>query len=134
MDDGTVVDADVERCGLDGAPTGHPIGRGFLLFRARISSASISFDVVRMQEALDECLARQGFLGDMQDQGFAALPLTRRPGAEEVTETDLSGRFWTCVDDSYAEVAREELVDEFNYSELIRRASLGPTSSTFMRS
>ena len=60
---------------------------------------------------------------DMQDQledigsGFHVMALTRRPGAERPTPEDNCGRFWTRVDDSYAEVPRDIMVDESAYSE-----------------
>ena len=53
----------------------------------------------------------------MQDQGFAALPLTQRPGQTEWTENDLSGRYWIRGDDRYVEEPREELVAENQFSE-----------------
>ena len=59
----------------------------------------------------------------MQDQledlgsGFHVMALTRRPGVEHPTPEDNCGRFWTRVDDSYAEVPRDIMVDESAYSE-----------------
>ena len=60
---------------------------------------------------------------DLQDQledigsGFHVMALTRRPGVEHPTAEDNCGRFWTRVDDSYAEVPRDTMVDESAYSE-----------------
>jgi len=82
-----------------------------------IQRLSLSFDSGKLKSALDECLRRSDFMGDMQDQGFAALPLTRRPGISQVTANDLSGRFWLRPDDTYIEVPREDFVDEAAYSE-----------------
>jgi hypothetical protein len=62
-------------------------------------------------------LAREAFKGGMQDQGFAALPLTQRPGQTEWTENDLSGRYWLRGDARYVEEAREDLVPEIDFSE-----------------
>ena len=57
-----------------------------------IQRLALKFDIEKLQEALEECLRREAFMGGMQDQGFAALPLTRRPGQTEWTANDLSGR------------------------------------------
>ncbi|WP_323784042.1 hypothetical protein [Leisingera sp.] len=46
-------------------------------------------------------------MGGWQDQGFAALPLTRRPGQTEWSANDLSGRYWLRADDRYVEEPRE---------------------------
>lgn len=77
----------------------------------------LRFDIVQLRAALTECLLRQGYQGGMQDQGFAALPLTQRPGQTEWTENDLSGRYWLRADDRYIEEPREDLVPEVNFSE-----------------
>ena len=53
----------------------------------------------------------------MQEQGFAALPLTQRPGQTEWTSNDLSGRYWLRADESYTEEPREDLVAEDQFSE-----------------
>lgn len=82
-----------------------------------ITKLDISFDISRLKEALDECLARANFMGGMQDDGFAALPLTQRPGQTEWTENDLSGRYWLRADERYTEEPREELVPEEDFSE-----------------
>ena len=58
-----------------------------------IQKLELKFDIDELRVALDECLARESFKGGMQDQGFAALPLTQRPGQTEWTENDLSGRY-----------------------------------------
>ena len=56
-------------------------------------------------------------MGGMQDEGFAALPLTQRPGQREWTENDLSGRYWIRGDDRYVEEPREDLVPEIDFGE-----------------
>lgn len=82
-----------------------------------IQRLDLNFDINELQKALDECLAIETFQGDMQDEGFAALPLTQRPGQKEWTSNDLSGRFWTRADDRYVEEPREDLVPEIDFSE-----------------
>ena len=57
-------------------------------------------------------------MGGMQDKGFVALPMTKRPGNDEISANHLSGRHWLRPDDSYAEVPREDFVDEAAFSEL----------------
>ena len=55
---------------------------------------------------------------DYHGEVFKALPVNRRPGATEMTQTDLSGRYYTRLDDLYQEVAVEDIVDESAYTEL----------------
>lgn len=82
-----------------------------------IQRLSLSFDIHLLRAALDECLARESYQGAQQQQGFAALPLTQRPGQTEWTENDLSGRYWLRADERYVEEAREDLVPEIDFSE-----------------
>lgn len=82
-----------------------------------IKRLDLKFDIAELRAALDECLARVDFMGDMQDEGFAALPLTQRPGQTEWTANDLSGRYWLRADDRYKEEPREDLVPEVEFSE-----------------
>ena len=82
-----------------------------------ITKLDLVFDIAKLRGALDECLASTEFMGDMQDEGFAALPLTQRPGQTEWTENDLSGRYWLRADDRYKEEPREDLVPEVEFSE-----------------
>ena len=85
-----------------------------------IARLDLRFDIDRLRTALDECLARAGWQGGMQDEGFAALPLTQRPGQTEWTENDLSGRYWLRTanghDERYVEEPREALVPEAQFS------------------
>ncbi len=81
-----------------------------------IQKLSLKFDTEKLVEALDIALSSQDFQGDMQDQGFAALPLTRRPGQDKVTKNDLSGRYWL-HNQHYVEEPREDFVDEAAFSE-----------------
>ena len=82
-----------------------------------IERLALRFDIRALRAALEECLRRSDFMGGMQDEGFAALPLTQRPGQTEWTENDLSGRYWLRGDDRYVEEAREDLVPEIDFSE-----------------
>ncbi len=82
-----------------------------------ITKLDLSFDIAKLKDALEECLRRANFMGGMQDDGFAALPLTQRPGQTEWTENDLSGRYWLRTDDRYIEEPREDLVSEADFSE-----------------
>lgn len=83
-----------------------------------IEKLPITFDIARLRQALEEALTLTQFKGDL-DAGFGAFSLTRRPGAEVETANDLSGLFYTRVDDSYEEVEREEAVDEFAFTEFV---------------
>lgn len=76
------------------------------------------FDIAKLRAALQECLSRTQFKGDLA-AGFGAFSLTRRPGVEVETPNDLSGLFYTRVDDSYDEVQREEVVDESAFTEFV---------------
>lgn len=82
-----------------------------------IQKLDLKFDILELRAALDECLKREAYQGDMQDQGFAALPLSQRPGQTEWTSNDLSGRYWLRGDDRYVEEPREDLVPEIDFSE-----------------
>lgn len=82
-----------------------------------IQKLDLKFDISELRFALDQCLERGAFQGDMQEQGFAALSLTQRPGQTEWTSNDLSGRYWLRGDDRYVEEPREDLVPEINFSE-----------------
>lgn len=76
------------------------------------------FDITKLRAALQQCLLRTQFKGDLAS-GFGAFSLTRRPGVEVETPNDLSGLFYTRVDDSYNEVQREEVVDESAFTEFV---------------
>ena len=112
LNDGDV--ALVERC-LSSPPETESVA-GFVAGPG-IERLSLTFDIDRLRSALEECLRRADFMGGMQDEGFAALPLTQRPGQTEWTENDLSGRYWLRGDDRYVEEARENLVPEIDFSE-----------------
>ena len=81
-----------------------------------IHKLSLSFDITKLVAALNICLERRAFEGEMKDEGFAALPLTRRPGQTQASANDLSGRYWLRNED-YNEEPREDFVDEAAFSE-----------------
>ena len=83
-----------------------------------IQKLDLQFDIKELRNALQQCLASVEFQGSMQSQGFAAIPVTQRPGQTTWTENDLSGRYWIRGDDNYIEEPREELVAEDQFSEL----------------
>ena len=83
-----------------------------------IDRLELKFDIGELNKALEECLAKTDFKGDL-DAGFGAFSLTRRPGVEVETPNDLSGLFFTRVDETYEEVRREDVVDEFKFTELV---------------
>ncbi len=83
-----------------------------------IEKLTLGFDIKKLQDALNEVLTLADFKGDL-DAGFGAISLTRRPGVEVETANDLSGLFYTRVDDSLKEVQREERVDEFAFTEFV---------------
>lgn len=83
-----------------------------------IQKLALNFSIDALREALTHCLASVEFKGAMQEQGFAAIPVTQRPGQTEWTENDLSGRYWIRGDDRYIEEPREDLVPEDQFSEL----------------
>ena len=83
-----------------------------------IERLDLKFDINKLREALSDALAYTAFKGDLT-AGFGAFSLTRRPGVEMETANDLSGLFFTRVDETYEEVRREEVVDESKFSELV---------------
>ncbi len=86
-----------------------------------IQRLDLRFDIEALRAALRDCLEREAYKGDMQAQGFAALPLTQRPGQEAWSGNDLSGRYWLRADERYVEEPREDFVDEAAFSEFVPR-------------
>ena len=78
-----------------------------------IQKLQLKFDIDKLRQCYRDM---QGQLEDL-GSGFHVMALTRRPGVEHPTPEDNCGRFWTRVDDSYAEVPRDIMVDESAYSE-----------------
>lgn len=83
-----------------------------------IERLQLKFDIRALKEALQQALEHTELKGDLS-AGFGAFSLTRRPGVEVETPNDLSGLFFTRIDDSYEEVRREQVVDEFKFTELV---------------
>lgn len=83
-----------------------------------IYKLNLSFDIDELRAALDVVVDRSQWLGQL-DAGFGVVSLTRRPGADDVTDADLSGRYWLRADERYVEEPREEVVDEAAYSEFV---------------
>lgn len=83
-----------------------------------IDKLELKFDIHELKNALEDALNKTEFKGDLA-AGFGAFSLTRRPGVEVETPNDLSGLFFTRVDESYEEVRREDVVDEFRFTELV---------------
>ena len=79
-----------------------------------IARLEMKVDLNRLKADLDAVLAKTAFHGDV----FKVLPVNQRPGADGLTETDLSGRYYARLDDRYEEVAVEDIVDEAAYTEL----------------
>lgn len=86
-----------------------------------IQKLHLTFNIDALQQSLNECLTRTEY--QENTPGFAAFSLTRRPGVEVETANDLSGLFYTRVDDSYTEVSREESVDESAFTEFVPKFS-----------
>lgn len=112
------IDADVTRVAeyLNNHPDTNSVA-GFVSGPG-IERLELKFDINELQKALAEALKKTNFKGDL-DAGFGAFSLTRRPGVEVETANDLSGLFFTRVDETYEEVRREEVVDEFKFTELV---------------
>jgi len=110
---------DVDTSFVDNALKSNPETQSVAGFVAGpgIEKLALKFDIAALREALDECLKRESFQGDMQEQGFGALPLTQRPGQTEWTANDLSGRYWLRGDERYIEEPREDLVAEVDFCE-----------------
>lgn len=84
-----------------------------------VQRLDVTVDLGRLRASLDHVLARLDYDTTYGEWGFGVLPVTRRPGTEGRDVADLSGRFWIRPDDSYDEVARDPIVDEHAYSELV---------------
>lgn len=82
-----------------------------------IIKLDLKFDLEKMRQSLEEITAKSGFGGI--GSGFYVLPMTCRKNSSLESDNDLSGRFYTRVDDSYQEVARDEVVDESEFTELV---------------
>ena len=82
-----------------------------------IIKLNYTFDIKLIREALDEIKSKSEF--KTAASGFHALAMTKRKGCSVDDDKDLVGRYYTRVDDSYQEIAKDELVDEAAFSELV---------------
>lgn len=82
----------------------------------QIQKINLRFDIEKIRSALEAVLQTVEFHGS---DGFYALPLNRRPGELKSSANDLSGRYYIRADDRYLEEAREDLVDEGSFVELV---------------
>ena len=82
-----------------------------------IVKLKLKFDIKRIRDALDQIKSNSEF--KTAASGFHALAMTRRKDELTNSDQDLVGRYYTRVDDSYEEVAKDELVNESLFSELV---------------
>ena len=82
-----------------------------------IVKLKLKFDIKRIREALDQIKSSSEF--KTAASGFHALAMTRKKDGSVDSDKDLVGRYYTRVDNSYEEVAKDELVDESLFSELV---------------
>ena len=82
-----------------------------------IIKLNLKFDINKMRQALDEVKAMSEF--KTAASGFHALAMTRRKNSSFESDNNLVGRYYTRVDDSYEEVAKDELVNESLFTELV---------------
>jgi len=81
-----------------------------------IQRLKLKFDIDELQSALNVVTGKSNYVGGELDQGFGAIPLTQRPGADKFSSNDISGLYWLRPDNSYHEEQREEFVDELGES------------------
>ena len=84
---------------------------------ADIIKLPLKFDIEKLRSAVDDLTGNEAFI-DL-GSGFQATTLTQRPGVSVVTDNDLSGRFYTRIDDTLKEYPRDEIVDESEFSDLV---------------
>lgn len=77
----------------------------------------LKFDIDKLRKAVDDLSQGGGFI-DM-GSGFKATTLTKRPGTSVISDNDLSGRFYTRIDESLVEHARDDIIDESEFSEFV---------------
>ena len=82
-----------------------------------IVKLKLKFDIESIRGALDHIKSTSEF--KTAASGFHALAMTRRKDVATDSDKDLVGRYYTRVDDSYEEIAKDELVDESLFSELV---------------
>ncbi|MDG1858669.1 MAG: hypothetical protein P8I94_06180 [Emcibacteraceae bacterium] len=84
---------------------------------AEIKKIPLKFDIEKLRQAVDLVAGGEGLV-DM-GSGFQAATLTKRPNVSVVSDNDLSGRFYTRTDDTLQEYARDDIVDESEFTELV---------------
>ena len=81
---------------------------------------NIKFDVLKLQEAYRQIIKTKKFEDGGGISHFGAICLTRKPGdPESVKGSKARGIYWTKPDKSGAEVSRDVIIDESEYSEFI---------------
>ncbi|MDA9619458.1 hypothetical protein N9T04_01105 [Alphaproteobacteria bacterium] len=76
----------------------------------------IRFDIKKLRQSVDDLINSQGLI-DM-GSGFQATTITKRPNIDVISDNDLSGRFYTRTDESLEEYARDEIVNESEFTDL----------------
>ena len=76
----------------------------------------IRFDIKKLRQSVDDLISSQGLI-DM-GSGFQATTITKRPNIDVISDNDLSGRFYTRTDESLEEYARDEIVNESEFTDL----------------
>ncbi len=82
-----------------------------------IIKLDLKFDIEMIRQSLTEVTAKSDFQGI--GSGVHVLPVTCRSNDTLDSDNDLSGRFYTRIDDTYNEVARDDIVDESEFTELV---------------
>ena len=81
---------------------------------------NIKFDILKLQEAYRQIVSTNKFDDGGGVTHFGAICLTRKPGdPESVKGSKARGIYWTKPDKSGAEVSRDIIIDESEYSEFI---------------
>ena len=82
-----------------------------------IMKLPLKFDIVKLRQAVDE-LSKGNGLVDL-GSGFKATTLTKRPNVSVVSDNDLSGRFYTRTDETLEEYARDDIIDESEFTDFV---------------
>ncbi len=82
-----------------------------------IKRLPLKFDIEKLRQAVDDISGNGAGFIDL-GSGFQATSLTQRPGIPATSDNDLSGRFYTGIDETLVEHARDDIVDESEFSEL----------------
>ncbi len=98
---------------LGNPPTWHGVADFQSSEHIRRIDASVDLD--RLSKEAVSCFEAHHDRGD----GFHTVNVTRRPGSTTFDNKDLSGRYWLRPHAGSPEEARDELVDESLYSEIV---------------